>query len=202
MSDSSAEQHVQFRPYWACWIAVTVAVVLLGVSVFAAFRLGDSDTGTSFAVSDQIAMGALGIVLAAVALTPILPRVRADAAGVSVRNVLFSRRFDWHEIRGVSFPDGASFPRLELADDEYYSVLAVQVLDRERAVHAVRTLRRLHRVAVSAEPAGDSTGDEGASTGQGNAAAAGETAGDAATDDSVAVTEQTETSGHRGDDDQ
>src|SRR5699024_3468434 len=149
VSERSSGQHVQCRPYWARWIAIPVAAVLLGVSVYAATRLQASDTGVDFRVSDQIAMVGLGVVLALVALSPMRPRVRADAEGVSVRNVLFSRRFDWGEVRSVSFPDGASFPRLELAEDEYYSVLAVQAMDRQRAVDAVRGLRRLHRAALS-----------------------------------------------------
>jgi len=161
VSERSSGQHVQCRPYWARWIAIPVAAVLLGVSVYAATRLQASDTGVDFRVSDQIAMVGLGVVLALVALSPMRPRVRADAEGVSVRNVLFSRRFDWGEVRSVSFPDGASFPRLELAEDEYYSVLAVQAMDRQRAVDAVRGLRRLHRAALSRVAAAGQAGTGG-----------------------------------------
>jgi hypothetical protein len=67
-----------------------------------------------------------------------------------VRNVLLSRRFAWHEVLSISFPDGASWARLELPEDEYYPVIAVQAVDRERAVIAVRALRRLHKQAWEA----------------------------------------------------
>src|SRR5699024_416651 len=167
-------------------------------SVYAATRLQASDTGVDFKVGDQIAMVGLGLILALVALSPMRPRVRADAEGVSVRNVLFSRRFDWREIRSVSFPDGASFPRLELAEDEYYSVLAVQAMDRQRAVDAVRGLRRLHRAAHSRVPtAGDvraggndeSSATTDAAAQSAEASAAGDTTGTSAGDTSCNATE-------------
>ena len=45
----------------------------------------------------------------------------------------------------ISFPDGASWARLELPDDEYLAVMAIQAVDGVRAVEAVRALRKLHR---------------------------------------------------------
>jgi hypothetical protein len=51
-------------------------------------------------------------------------------------------------VLSVSFPDGASWARLELPDDEYQAVMAVQAVDRGRAVEAVRALRKLHRAAT------------------------------------------------------
>lgn len=158
---------MKFRPYWACWLGISLAVVLLGVSVFAAVRLQGSDTGSGFAVSDQVAMGGLGLVLALAALLPLRLMVRADAEGVVVRNAFFSRRFDWQEIGAVNFPDGALFPRLELPADEYYTVQAVQAVDRHRAVDAVRMLRRLHRAALRRVAAASETDavDESAVTG-------------------------------------
>jgi hypothetical protein len=94
-------------------------------------------------------MVCIGILLAAGTMLFAFPRVRADAEGIEVRNVILGRRFNWHEVLSVSFPDGASWARLELPEDEYYSVMAVQAVDRERAVEAVRALRRLHRQAWS-----------------------------------------------------
>jgi hypothetical protein len=109
--------------------------------------LRGSKTGAIFQVSDQIAMVCVGILLAAATLLFAMPRVRADSDGIEVRNVLLSRRFAWSEVLSVTFPDGASWARLELPEDEYYPVMAVQAVDRERAVEAVRALRRLHKRA-------------------------------------------------------
>jgi hypothetical protein len=50
-------------------------------------------------------------------------------------------------VLSVSFPDGAAWARLELPEDEYISVMAVQAVDREYAVSSVRALRELHKAA-------------------------------------------------------
>lgn len=140
-------ESIVLRPRRVVWMSVFVAVVLLTVFVTVGVLLRTSDTGVIFHVSDQVAMIGVGVVLAAAAMLFALPRARADADGIEVRNVLVTKRFSWDEVLSVSFPDGASFARLELPDFEYYSVLAVQAVDRERAVEAVRALRALHRQA-------------------------------------------------------
>ncbi|HKS46763.1 MAG TPA: PH domain-containing protein [Amycolatopsis sp.] len=128
-------------------MSAVVAVVLLVVFAVVAVLLRGSDTGAIFRLSDQIAMMGVGVLLAAASMLFATPRVRADADGIEVRNVLIGRKFGWLDVLGVSFPDGASFARLELPEDEYYGLLAIQAVDRERAVEAVRALRRLHKQA-------------------------------------------------------
>jgi hypothetical protein len=137
------------RPRRAMIMCSALAVVLLAVFVVVAAVLRGSNTGVHFQRSDQAAMVGIGILLAAGTMLFALARVRADAEGIEVRNVLATRRFAWSEVLSVSFPDGASWARLELPDDEYYSVMAIQAVDRERAVEAVRALRRLHQAAWS-----------------------------------------------------
>lgn len=138
---------VRVRPRKVVWVASSCAVVLVVVFVVVAVLLRGSDTGAIFQVADQVAMIGIGVLLAAGALLFTLPRVRADREGIEVRNVVVARRFSWDEVLSVSFPDGASWARLELPEDEYYSVLAVQAVDRDHAVEAVRALRRLHKQA-------------------------------------------------------
>lgn len=144
---TATEGVLVIRPRRTAWIASVLAVVLLGVFAVVSVLLRASRTGVVFRLSDQIAMMGVGVVLAAAALLFATPRVRADATGVAVRNVLAGRRFAWEDVLSVSFPDGASFARLELGGDEYYAVFAIQAFDRERAVEAVRALRRLHKQA-------------------------------------------------------
>lgn len=143
------DEVVVIRPYRAVWMSSAVAVVLLAVFAVVAVLLRSSNTGVIFEVSDQIAMMGVGVILAGASMLFATPRVRADRSGIDVRNVLVGRKFSWQEVLAVSFPDGASFARLELPDDEYYGLLAIQAVDRERAVTAVRALRRLHRRARS-----------------------------------------------------
>ena len=135
------------RPRRALIMCSVLAVLLLAVFVVVAVLLRNGGTGVRFQRSDQAAMIGIGILLAAGVMLFAMARVRADATGIEVRNVLITRRFLWSEVLSVSFPDGASWARLELPDDEYYALMAVQAVDRDRAVEAVRTLRKLHRAA-------------------------------------------------------
>ncbi|MEU6642979.1 PH domain-containing protein [Saccharomonospora sp. NPDC046836] len=128
-------------------MASCLALLLVVVFTVVAVLLRNTSTGVIFQTSDQVAMIGIGVLLACGALLFAAPLARADADGIEVRNVLLTRRFSWQEVLSVSFPDGASFARLELPDDEYHSVLAVQAVDRDRAVEAVRALRRLHKQA-------------------------------------------------------
>jgi hypothetical protein len=135
------------RPRRALIMCSVLAVALLAVFVVVAVLLRNGDTGVRFQRSDQAAMVGIGILLAAGVMLFAIARVRADAEGIEVRNVLMTRRFAWTDVLSVSFPDGASWARLELPDDEYHAVMAVQAVDRDRAVEAVRALRKLHRAA-------------------------------------------------------
>lgn len=135
----------QARPHKATVIAIAVAVVFVVGSVVVAVLLRRSSTGVNFYVSDQFAMAGIGIVLALGSLWFAWPRVRADHDGVEVRNMLGTHRYRWSDIKTVSFPDGSPWARLELPADEYIPILAVQAIDGEHAVTAMRELRRLRR---------------------------------------------------------
>lgn len=137
------------RAAWACAVAV-VAVFTAVASV-----LRSTDTGVVFRLADQVAMVCLGLLFAAGILLLARPRVRADADGIEVRNTGWPRYLPWELVRAVSFPDGASWARLDLPDHEYLAVLAVQSADGLRAVEAIRALRALHAAAPAGRtPAG------------------------------------------------
>lgn len=128
---------------WVCAAAIMVFFAIV------AYLMPGEDTGVIFRPADQVAMMVIGAFVAGSLLLMARPRARADRHGIEVRNVLTTRWYPWSEVHGVSFPDGASSARLELPDDEYHPVLAVQAVDRGRAVRGVRTLRELHRAAVT-----------------------------------------------------
>ena len=144
----SVSTELVVRPRRALIVCSVLAVALLAVFVVVAVLLRNGDTGVHFQRSDQAAMVGIGILLACGVMLFSIARVRADAEGVEVRNVLITRRFAWTEVLSVSFPDGASWARLELPDDEYHAMMAIQAVDRARAVEAVRALRKLHRAAT------------------------------------------------------
>lgn len=135
---------LQVRPRRVRVVAVVSAVVLIAVFTVVAVLLRETPTGVFFRVSDQVAMMLLGVLLAGAALLFARPRLRADADGIEVRNLLGARRLPWELVLAVSFPDGTPWARLELPDDEYIAVLAIQAADRQHAVRALRELRALH----------------------------------------------------------
>jgi hypothetical protein len=139
---------VVVRPRRVRLFAGIGAVVLFAMFAVAGVFLRSSDTGANFVLSDQIAMFGIGIMLALGALWFTRPRVRADREGVEVRNMLGARRFGWSDVERLSFPDGSPWARLELPHDEYVPVLAIQAMDGERAVAAMRELRRIRREAA------------------------------------------------------
>ncbi|GLW94242.1 membrane protein [Actinokineospora globicatena] len=142
------------RPRKVWLVTVPIAVVFVAVFAVVAILLRDSGTGVYFQVSDQVAMVGIGVLLALGVLWLTWPKVTADEAGITVRNLLGRTRYPWSAVVGISFPDGAAWARLELPDDEYVPVMAVQAIDGARAVAAIRELRGLHRAATGAGAAG------------------------------------------------
>ena len=150
---SDAACAVVVRPIKIRRVVIPVATVLVVVFTVAAVLLRETPTGVYFRLSDQISMVGLGVLLACGALLLARPRLRADLDGLEVRNVFSTRRYAWDEVSAISFPDGASWARLELPHDEYASVLAVQSADGGRAVQAMRDLRELRREVELRRPA-------------------------------------------------
>jgi Bacterial PH domain len=84
-------------------------------------------------------------------LTLTRPRVEADAEGIRVRNLLGSYELPWAVVRAVRFGRGAPWATLDLRDDDVVAVMAVQAVDKQYAVDAVRGLRALHAAATARE---------------------------------------------------
>lgn len=161
-SDSDA---VVVRPRKVRTIAIPTAIFLVVVFAIVGALLRGSETGAHFRVSDQVAMGLLGVLLAAGVLLTLRPRLWADTAGVEVRNIISTHRYDWSYVRTFSFPDGAPWARLELPDNEYVPVIAIQAYDGGLAVQAMRQLRELRRKVDSHNAGSDATNADSTSSG-------------------------------------
>jgi hypothetical protein len=133
----------QIRPHLTPYVAYAVAFVLVAAHIAIGLLLKIKATGVIFQTSDQIAMAVLGVVLAGLVLLFARPRLRVGAAGLSVRNVISDRLVPWSDVVGVSFPVGARWARIDLPDDEYVPLMAIQSVDKERAVDAMDTVRDL-----------------------------------------------------------
>lgn len=119
--------------------AAAVVLVVAHIAIGLVLKIGSS--GVVFQTADQVAMGVLGVVLAGLALLFTRPRLRVGASGLSVRNVFSDKLIPWADVVGVSFPVGSRWARVDLPDDEYIPIMAIQAVDKERAVRAMDAVR-------------------------------------------------------------
>jgi hypothetical protein len=119
------------------------AFVIIAVHVAVGLLLKVKSSGVIFQTADQVAMAILGVVIACVVLLFARPRLRLGPAGISVRNLLGDRLISWSDVVGISFPVGHRWARIDLPDDEYIPVLAIQAVDKGRAVDAMDAARSL-----------------------------------------------------------
>jgi photosystem II stability/assembly factor-like uncharacterized protein len=134
---------VVVRPYRTPLFAYAAAFLIVAAHVAGGMLLKIGSSGVVFQTADQVAMGALGLVLAGAVLLLARPRLRVGAAGLSVRNLLGYRLIPWSEVVSVSFPSGSRWARIDLPDDEYIPVMAIQSVDKDRAVAAMDAVRSL-----------------------------------------------------------
>ncbi len=131
------------KPHLTPYFVYLAAFLIAAAHITVGFLLKIGSSGVLFRTSDQIAMGVLGVVLGGLLLFFARPRVRAGVSGIAVRNLLGYKLIPWSEVVDVSFPRGARWARVDLADDEYTPIMAIQAVDKERAVDAMDALRAL-----------------------------------------------------------
>ena len=134
---------LEVRPHLTPYFAYGAAVVIVAVHVTVGVLLKISSTGVIFQTADQVAIALLGVVIAGAVLLFARPRLRVGAPGVAVRNLLGYKLIPWSDVVGLTFPPGARWARVDLPDDEYVPVMAIQAVDKERAVEAMDNVRRL-----------------------------------------------------------
>ena len=134
---------VEVRPHLTPYFVYAAAFVIAAAHIAVGLLLKVKSSGVVFQTADQVAIGALGLLIAGCVLLFARPRLRVGAAGLSVRNLLGYRLIPWPEVVGVSFPAGARWARVDLPDDEYIPLMAIQAADKDRAVKAMDTVRAL-----------------------------------------------------------
>ena len=139
----SDDWDLEVRPHLTPYFAYGAAAVIVISAVAVGVLLTISSTGVIFQTADQIAMALLGVVIAGAVLLFARPRMRIGAPGVAVRNLFGYRLIPWSDVVGVTFPRGARWARVDLPDDEYVPVMAIQAVDKERAVDAMDRVRGL-----------------------------------------------------------
>lgn len=134
---------VELRPHLTPIFAYVAAFLIAAAHIVVGLLLKIKSSGVIFQTADQVAMALLGVVIAGGVLLFARPRLRVGRLGLSVRNLLGDRLVDWAQVTGVSFPTGSRWARIDLPDDEYIPVMAIQAVDKQRAVAAMDTVRSL-----------------------------------------------------------
>ena len=134
---------LEVRPHLTPYFAYGAAALILAVHIAVGALLKIASTGVIFQTADQVAIALLGVVIAGFLSLFARPRLRIGAPGVAVRNLFGYKLIPWSDVVGVSFPRGARWARVDLPDDEYVPVLAIQAVDKNRAVDAMDRVRDL-----------------------------------------------------------
>jgi hypothetical protein len=134
---------LQVRPHLTTYFAYGAAILILAAHVVVGVLLKARSTGVVFQTADQFAIAGLGVVIAGAVLLFARPRLRVGKNGLAVRNMLGEKLIAWPDMVGVSFPMGARWARVDLPDDEYVPLMAIQSVDKERAVAAMDRVREL-----------------------------------------------------------
>ncbi|MFL6072038.1 MAG: PH domain-containing protein [Mycobacteriales bacterium] len=141
---------VHARPRRLRTVCFVVAPVIVLTFVALGFGLrGTTGGGGEFELSDQLAMGGLGLLFAVAVLWLTRPSVDADGERIRVRNLGGPVVVPWREVAAVTFAPHAPWAALDLVNDERVPLMAVQSTDRWQAVATVRALRTLHAAATA-----------------------------------------------------
>lgn len=141
------------RPRRISIYGAIAAAVVLGSMIVIGILLRGTNDGVQFRAFDQIGLISVGVFGAAAIMLVARPRLRADERGIAVRNVLGETYFPWSAVVRIAFPPGSHWAQVVLADDETHPLLAIQAMDEQRAVDALRALREWHARCAPEQPA-------------------------------------------------
>jgi PH (Pleckstrin Homology) domain-containing protein len=134
---------LEVKPHLTPYFAYGAAFVIAAAHIAVGFLLKVGSSGVIFRTADQVAIAVLGVIIGCLVLMFARPRLRVGPAGLAVRNLLGYRLIPWSDVVDVSFPRGARWARVDLPDDEYIPLMAIQSVDKERAVDAMDAVRVL-----------------------------------------------------------
>ncbi|AZI57559.1 PH domain-containing protein [Nakamurella antarctica] len=140
------------RPRKITYFAGVGAAIVVAVTAVVGVTLRSDTTGVYFRTADAVSMIVLGLLFAGGMMLVARPRLRVYADVVKVRNIFGEKTIEWPLIHRVAFPEGSQYSQLELADDEMVAVMAIQAMDKERAVAALQQFRALFKQYGSPPP--------------------------------------------------
>jgi hypothetical protein len=139
----SAPVLLQVRPRRITIYAIISASLVVAAMVVIGLLLLNSSEGVAVRTADQVGLIGVGLVLGGLILTAARPRLRVTKNGLWVRNMLGEEFTPWSLVLRVAYPQGAPWAQLAMPDDEAKPVMAIQAMDRGRAVQALEAVRAL-----------------------------------------------------------
>lgn len=136
----------------AIYAVISATTVIVSMIVVGILLHGTND-GVAFQLSDQLSLVGLGLLIGTGILMMARPTLKVYEQGVLVRNILGENYYPWPLVYAISFPQGAQWALLKMPDDETHPVMAIQLLDRNRAVESLKAVRALHEKYAPPPPA-------------------------------------------------
>jgi hypothetical protein len=124
-------------------------LVALVVAVWIAFG---ADVRARFTPIELMTLALLGLLALGVWWALMRSRVTATEQGLCVINGYKRRDYEWAQVLGITLRRGAPWASLDLSDGTSVSVMALQGSDGNRAINAVRALRRIIRERSAQHP--------------------------------------------------
>jgi hypothetical protein len=134
---------LQVRPRRITIFASIAAGLVIASMVVIGLLLRDTNEGVKFRTSDQIGLIGIGLILGGVIMTAARPRLRVDRRGLWIRNMLGEQFTPWPLVVRIAYPQGAPWAQVLMPDDEIKPLMAIQAMDRGRAVTALEKVREL-----------------------------------------------------------
>jgi len=132
-----ASSYRTFRPRAARVVTLTLAVVVLVLTGLLIVFMPGLNTG------DQVGFALVGLLIGGFCWRQATVRARVDDEGVTVRNLVYTRRLEWAEIVSVRFGSGRPWVQLDLSDGDTLAVMGIQRADGAYADAEARRLATL-----------------------------------------------------------
>ena len=116
--------HAPFRPRLARVVAIVLGVVVAVLTPVLVLTVPGE-----YGLPDLAGFGLVGVAIVWFCWRQAGVRAVVDDAGVSVRNLMLSRRVEWAQIVSVRFGQGRPWVQLDLADGDTLAVMGVQRAD-------------------------------------------------------------------------
>lgn len=139
---AGADLHRPFRPRAARIVSTVLAIVVLATMVALAVVLPQVAPDRQSWL-DRAGIVAFGVLVAWFLIRQAGVRATPDEHGLTVRNLMLTRRVTWVQIVSVRFGQGRPWVQLDLDDGDLLAVMAIQRADGVLAANEARRLATL-----------------------------------------------------------